>query len=35
MQGWILIVSGDKQLCVFTMRKTDYQNKLHQMINDP
>ena len=28
------MVSGDKESCVVIMNKSDYQNKMQQMIND-
>ena len=30
----LLVVSGDKESCVVIMNKSDYQNKMQQMIND-
>ena len=29
-----LVVSGDKDLCLTMMNKSDYKNELHEMIND-
>ena len=29
-----VVVSGDRELCIITMSKIGYQNKLHQMIKD-
>ena len=28
------MISGDKESCVVIMNKSDYQNKIQQMIND-
>ena len=30
----LVVVSGDKESCVVIMNKSDYQNKMQQMIND-
>ena len=30
----LVVSSGDKESCVFTMNKIDCQNKIHEMIND-
>ena len=30
----LVVVSGDKESCVVMMNKSDYQNKMQQMIND-
>ena len=30
----LVVSSGDKEVCVFTMNKIDCQNKIHEMIND-